>query len=72
MKNLLDQSDPKTEAMINSKLAQHLFQILAPGQSCVLDSRTKDFADKGVNKSTDSGMIILKINQSLFLLNSVK
>lgn len=39
--------------MINSTLAQHLFQILAPGQSCVLDTRTKKRADEDDNESTN-------------------
>lgn len=66
MDNLLEQCDSITEASINIILAQHLFQILAPGQSCVLDSRTKDSADEDDYESSDSGMIILKGNQSIF------
>lgn len=66
MDNLLEQCDSITEASISLILAQNLFQILAPGQSCVLDSRTKESADEDDDESTDSGMIILKGNQSIF------
>lgn len=66
MNNLLGQCNSITEASINITLAQNLFQILAPGQSCILDSKTKDSADEDDNESTDSGMIILKGYQSIF------
>lgn len=46
VKNFLDENSKNTEENNNRNLAEHLFQILAPGQRCVLDDKTKYGADE--------------------------
>lgn len=72
MKNFLDENSKNTEENNNRNLAEHLFQILAPGQRCVLDDKTKYGADEeddngrtDTDGQSDTGMSIPKRNQSL-------